>query len=146
MRPLVLVPAATALALALSACGSGATTGGTPTPDANTIIGKAFTATSLTSDGKDRAIVPGSTITVTFQPASVGIQANCNSMSGPATYSPTQITVEQIASTRMACEQALMDQDQWLSEFFMNDPAWKVDGTTLTLSQGSNGMVLTPTG
>lgn len=134
------------LVLALSACGGGAITGGTPTPDANVLIGTTFTATSLTSGGQARPIASGSRIAVTFEAASVGIQADCNAMNGPATYSPTQITVEQIASTRMACEQALMGQDQWLSEFFMADPAWKVDGTTLTLTEGSNSMVLTPTG
>lgn len=35
--------------------------------------------------------------------------------------------------TMMACDEALMDQDQWLSEFLTSSPALAVDGETLTL-------------
>lgn len=128
--------------LLLAACGGGTTSGGTPTPDVNALIGKSFTATALTSGGSAQPIASGSTIHVQFSADNVSIKADCNTMNGPATYTPTQIMVEQMATTMMACAPALMTQDQWLADFFTADPNWKLDGTTLTLTQGTSSMTL----
>lgn len=133
MRALLLIPV-----MLLAACGSG-----TSAPaDPNTIIGGAFQATSLISNGAAQPIVAGSTINVTFAASDVNVNATCNTMSGPATYTSTQIVVEQMASTRMACDPPLMTQDEWLAAFFANDPAWVLDGSTLTLTAGQDSMTL----
>jgi heat shock protein HslJ len=45
-----------------------------------------------------------------------------------------------MASTMMACEEALMDQDTWLSEFLTSSPEIALDGGTLTLT-GSDATI-----
>ena len=47
-----------------------------------------------------------------------------------------------LAMTMMACDEALMDQDQWLSEFLTSSPALAVDGETLTLGDDTTGITL----
>jgi heat shock protein HslJ len=48
-----------------------------------------------------------------------------------------------MASTRLACEQALMAQDQWLASFLTSSPALEVDGEVLTLDDDTTRMTLT---
>ena len=45
-----------------------------------------------------------------------------------------------MVSTMMACEQALMDQDTWVSEFLTSSPEISLDGGTLTLT-GSDATI-----
>lgn len=44
------------------------------------------------------------------------------------------LTAGPFASTMMACEQPLMDQDTWLSDFLTSSPNVALDGSTLPLT------------
>lgn len=130
-RRVVLALAGAVVALlSLGACGSAS-------PD---LAGKTYTSTQVT--GHD--LVPGSAVTLAFADGRVSAQAGCNTMNGPATWDGGKLVVAvPMASTMMACDDALMAQDQWLGSFLTSSPALTVEGDTLTLGDTSSGMTLT---
>ena len=122
-----------------SAAGSGAA--GT----AADLTGKTLVAKEVTGS---YTIVPGSTISITFQNGSLAARAGCNNMFGTYTVSGNVLNAPQLASTMMACDEALMKQDTWLAAFLASSPTWTYSGGTLTLTNGTDTIALTevPTG
>jgi heat shock protein HslJ len=103
--------------------------------------GQSFVATEVTGSHTQ---VPGSTITLAFEGGSLSANAGCNSMAGRYTLAGGKLTAPQLASTMMACEQALMDQDAWLAQFLASGPTYTLAGDTLTLTNGTDTLVLGP--
>jgi heat shock protein HslJ len=103
--------------------------------------GQSFVATEVTGSHTQ---VPGSTITLAFEGGSLSANAGCNSMAGRYTLAGGKLTAPQLASTMMACEQALMDQDTWLAQFLASGPTYTLAGDTLTLTIGTDTLVLGP--
>ena len=85
-------------------------------------------------DSTTYTMVPGSTITLTFEDGNVTVRAGCNTMFGGASVEDGRLVVSTMGGTEMACEQPLMDQDTWMSEFLTSSPAVAVEGDTLTLT------------
>ena len=106
--PTTLVGAVALAALALAGCGGGSE------PLSDTVEGKSFTSTSV----KGHDLVPGSTVNLAFQDGTLVAKAGCNSMSGPWTDGEGDSVKWSgpAASTQMACDPALMEQDQWLAD------------------------------
>lgn len=116
--------------LALAACGGGGAD----------LAGSSFT--SIEVRGHD--LVEGSRVTLTFADGQVSANAGCNTMNGAATWDGETLEVEgPLASTMMACEEPLMEQDDWLSDFLTSSPDLAVDGGELTLGDDATGMTLT---
>jgi heat shock protein HslJ len=90
------------------------------------------------SDG--RALVTGSRVRLTFQGGTIGAAAGCNSMSGGYVIDGDRLVVRQLATTEMACEPALMDQDRWLAAL-LDGATIALVGDTLTLAK--DGVLLT---
>lgn len=136
--------AALAVASLVTACSGGSSGSSSPTAqDPGLVIDKSFTSTAVVEDGADRPLVPGSSVTVSFTAEGISAQAGCNTLVGNANLEGGTITLDgELASTMMACDQALMDQDQWLSTFLTSGPRWSVDGTTLTLANDSTTITL----
>lgn len=156
------------LLVGLTACGSGgsAGSGGTsaspsPSPSASGTTSAAASASASESgrttrselDGQSfvvtevtgsHTLAPGSTITLAFEGGSLSANAGCNSMVGRYTLLGGKLTAPQLASTMMACEQALMDQDTWLAQFLASGPTYTLAGDTLTLANGTDTVVLGP--
>ena len=126
-----------------SASGSAAGSGAAGT--AADLTGKTLVAKEVTGS---YAIVPGSTISLTFQNGSLAARAGCNNMFGQYTVSGNVLNAPQLASTMMACDEALMNQDTWLAAFLASSPTWTYSGGTLTLTNGTDTIALTeaPTG
>ncbi len=123
-------------ALAFAACGSDDDSASGSAPTADDLAGQAFESTDVT--GYD--LVEGTTITLGFETDTVGAQGGCNTQSGGYTISDGTLEVSAMVSTMMACEQALMDQDTWVSEFLTSSPEISLDGGTLTLT-GSDATI-----
>jgi heat shock protein HslJ len=104
--------------------------------DAATLSGMNFASSAVT--GYD--LVEGSEITMSFLDDRVSVNAGCNTMNGGFEIADGTFTASQLAATMMACEQPLMDQDMWLTEFLAASPAIALDGTTLTLT-GSDATI-----
>ncbi len=129
-------PAALVLVALLTACGESGSTAGTPDAD---LADRVF----LSTEARGRTLVPGTQVQVTFSRDSVSVQAGCNTLVGQATWDGGVLAVAApMASTMMACSEELMSQDEWLAGFFAASPRVRLDGTTLTLGDGSEGLVL----
>ncbi|HEY5881504.1 MAG TPA: META domain-containing protein, partial [Nakamurella sp.] len=151
------------LLVGLTACasggsaGSGGTTSASASPSPTTASGSAtaspggraageldgasFVATEVTGT---HTIAPNSTITLTFEGGSLSANAGCNSMAGRYVAVGGKLTAPQLASTMMACDEALMAQDAWLAAFLAAGPTYTLDGDTLTLTNGTDTIVLGP--
>jgi heat shock protein HslJ len=103
------------------------------------LAGRTFTATAV--QGHD--LVEGSAVTLAFEENGISAQAGCNTLNGGASWDGGTLDVQEpMASTRMACEENLMAQDQWLASFLTSSPALEVDGDVLTLDDESTRMTL----
>lgn len=116
---------------------------GAPKTDAEGLpAGRAYVSTKVTEDGKDRELASGSTIRLEFSEIAITANAGCNQLMGKAGLDAGRLTVDNLGGTEMGCEKALMDQDEWLSEFLSSSPVWKLDGETLVLSDGKTKIEL----
>jgi heat shock protein HslJ len=121
----------------LSGCGRSGGPGGTPD-----LAGKTFTSTEV----RGHQLVPGTSVTLSFEQGRVSAKAGCNTMNGSATWDTGKLVVAQpLASTMMGCDAALTAQDQWLSGFLTSSPALALEGNTLTLGDNTSGMTLATT-
>ncbi len=122
-------PAAIAvLSLALTGCAGGSAD----------LEGRTFTATEV----RGHDLVEGSAITLAFEDGQVSANAGCNTIFGEAQWDGGTLEAEQLASTLMACDDALMAQDEWLTALLTSSPTLSVDGTTLTIGDAT-GLTLT---
>ncbi len=160
IRGLLAVLGAGVLLVGLTACASGGSAGGggttsaSPSPTADSgsaqpsgkaggseLDGASFVATEVTGT---HTIAPNSTITLTFDGGSLSANAGCNTMAGRYTATGGTLTAPQLASTMMACDEALMTQDAWLAEFLASGPTYTLEDDTLTLTNGTDTIVLGP--
>ncbi|MET0830760.1 MAG: META domain-containing protein [Acidimicrobiia bacterium] len=114
------------------------TTGGAGTPATPADLdGRTLVATGVTDDGADHPLVEGTELRVSFEePGNIGVTAGCNSMFGAYTLEDGTLTAPNLASTMMACEQARMDQDAWISSLLGGGVDVAVDGETVTFTSG----------
>ena len=131
MRSLPVIGMSLAAITILAACTTSSSNSSSPGASADAsassanLDGHTFVSTSVS--GHD--LVPGSTVTLTFQNGHLGANAGCNSMSGGYEVTNGKLKVGQMASTMMACPDPLMAQDTWLAAF--------LDGATVTQSGDS---------
>ena len=120
--------------LTFAACGSDDDGDGaaesTGTPTAEDLSGRGFVSSDVT--GYD--LVEGSEITMNFLDDSVSVNAGCNTMNGGFEIADGAFVAGQFAMTMMACDDPLMAQDTWLSEFLASSPSISLDGSTLSFS------------
>jgi heat shock protein HslJ len=127
---------AVVLALAaLTACGGGTTASSEPT----SLAGTSYAVTTITVEGTDREVLPP--VEIDFTADSIAVATPCNGMSGPVAYSDSVLTVGALASTRMGCEPALMEQDQVIADALAANPSWQIVGGDLTLTGGGTVIV-----
>lgn len=146
LAPLAIIGTAV---LALSACGgadtdnatddSGAATGSTDVSIAD-LEGMTFEASTPDAlDSSKQSLVDGSPITVGFEDSNLSASAGCNGMGGKVAVSDGTLEVQGgLVGTEMACGDAIMAQERWLSGFLTGSPEIALDGDTLTLS-GDDG-------
>lgn len=110
-----------------------------------TLDGRTFTADSIEVDGTATPTAEGSQIELTFTEDGISVIAGCNTQFGMATWADGTLSVPpaSLASTMMACSDALMAQDQQLAAFFGESPSYTLDGATLTLSTPTTVIVMT---
>lgn len=96
----------------------------------------ALEGTTYVSTGVEgHELVPGTEIRLGFEDDGMSVSAGCNTMFG--SYELTDTTLAwagEPASTMIACEPDLADQDRWLAELFTAGVTATSDGETLTLT------------
>lgn len=99
--------------------------------------GRTFLATAAVG----RALVPGSQVRVSFHGGQVSASGGCNGMGGPYAVAGDRLLVRELATTEMACDPALMDQDRWLAGH-LDGATITLAGDTLTLANDGVGLIL----
>lgn len=131
-----------AVSLTLAACGD--TEPAAPSePDQVDLVGRTFVGDQVTVDDEPSPLVKDTSIRLTFSDGSIGASAGCNQMGGDATWADGVLKVQNMFTTEMACDEPLMQQDTWLSDFLSSEPTVQQDGDTLTLTSGGTVVVLT---
>lgn len=132
-------PTTTALVLLLALPALAALSGCSSSLD---VAGRTFIAQSAT--GHD--LVAGSRVVLAFTENDVGAQPGCNSMSAPATWDDGVLRLgADLTSTRMACTDELMAQDDWFAALLTAEPTLTLDEDTLTLTGPDATVVLVET-
>ncbi len=121
--------------LALSACGGGSTAGGDP----QSLVDTGYAVTTITVDGTQREVL--GPVEIAFTADSISVMTPCNGMSGPVTYSESTLSVGAVAQTKMACEPALMEQDQVIADALAANPTWQLAGEQVTITGGGTAIV-----
>jgi len=99
--------------------------------------GRTFLSTGVLG----RLLVAGSRVRLRFGGGQVGASAGCNSMGGPYTIVGDRLVAHQLATTEMACDPALMDQDRWLASL-LDGATIALAGDVLTLAKDGVGLTL----
>ncbi|WP_256991041.1 META domain-containing protein [Rhodococcus sp. 06-235-1A] len=89
--------------------------------------------------------VGGTTVRLEFVDDRISAEAGCNRLFGTVDTSQGRITVDSLGSTRMACPEALMEQDRWLTAFLTSAPRWSRNDGTMVLDNGSERVVFAET-
>jgi len=92
----------------------------------------------------DKELVPGSSITALFTSAGkVGGSSGCNQYSGTYIVSGNKLQISSpLASTMMACDQALMDQESAYLTALGGVKSFTISGDQLTLKDANNQSLL----
>ncbi|MGI5504712.1 META domain-containing protein [Lentzea sp. CA-135723] len=134
---------ATVVVLTLLVAGCGAQQSGGA---GNTLRGKDFTSTSVTDQGKPRALVEGTRIELRFtDDGRLLADAGCNHMGGQVSTDGGKLAVDGLSVTDMACpEPGTGEQDAWLSKLLTAQPSWRLDGENLVVTGSNAEIVLKP--
>lgn len=148
LSPLALIAAG---ALLLGACSSDADArtddSGEPAAVAETVP----TAADLSDTVYDLSQITGhtlvadSTVELVFDDGTVSVHAGCNRMFGSFSIDDGALETPQLAATLMACDQELMDQDQWMAGFLEASPQIRTGADTLVLTGGDTELTFTRT-
>lgn len=110
--------------------------------EANPLLGKSFRATSITGQK-----IVGKGITLSFGLDQVGLNAGCNGGGAGYTVTGNELTFTSGSSTAMLCgEEGVMEQEHWLGSLTSGVRRFSLDGSTLTISLGSQRAVFTEFG
>lgn len=94
------------------------------------------------TDLVDRVFIDSTTepsIEMTFLADSFAVNAGCNTLAGGATITDGVLTLDgPLASTKMACEESLMQRDDEIAQFLASSPTVTLDGATLTMTSGDS--------
>lgn len=131
----ILIAALVLLAVSAAGCGNAASGAG------GELRGKVYKSTNVS--GSRENLEPGTAITLRFtDDGRLLANAGCNQLQGEVSLDGGKLAVAELSETQMGCNAALHEQDRWLSEFLRGTPAWKLDGQQLTLTRGSDEIVL----
>ncbi|MDX2378820.1 MAG: META domain-containing protein [Acidimicrobiia bacterium] len=128
MSALLLAPA---LLVIGAACGSDDSSDDADVSPAD-LDGREF----LSTDVVGHQLVDGSEIRLAFDDERLSANAGCNTMNGDYTIDGDVLRVEMMAMTEMGCEEALTDQDAFVSGFLTSGPTIALDGDELVLTSG----------
>jgi heat shock protein HslJ len=108
---------------------------GAPAPAGALPAGRTFVSTGVTQAGTAKPLVTGTSIRLRIlADGRITVQAGCNTAQGAARLEAGTLVVDDLAVTEMGCEEALHQQDEWITGFFRGRPAWRLDGDNLVLT------------
>jgi heat shock protein HslJ len=103
---------------------------------APTLDGRVFLSTSVTQDGADRPLVPGTRIRLGFGDGGLTASAGCNTMGGTVRLDGGVLVLDGGAMTEMGCDEPRHAQDSWLFEILAGRPTVRLAGNELEIQSG----------
>jgi heat shock protein HslJ len=98
------------------------------------LTGTAWKAQAITIRGGFSTLINGTEITIQFgTDGKVSGSSGCNRFTGSYEATDDQLTFGPLATTRMACAQDIMDQEQGFLNALAATTTYRIVGTTLTL-------------
>lgn len=134
MRGWLVAGTAIASVMMLSGCGSDAAEPIGRPATWNDVVSLTYLSTDVTEGGTPRPLASEDPISLEFGERDLSAKAGCNTLTASAQITDGVLEVGPVASTRMACDPALMEQDQWLAEFLSANPTATIDDDTLILT------------
>lgn len=134
VKTILLATAALLATVTLAACGDDEPTTMAEDDSASLSLedldGRAFA--SVRVDGHQ--LVPRTEIRLAFSGAELSAEAGCNHMFANVKLAGEELVVSNMGGTEMGCEDRLMAQEEWLTEFLTSSPSVALADDTLTLS------------
>ncbi|NGY58391.1 META domain-containing protein [Lentzea sp. NEAU-D13] len=129
---------------ALVLIGATGCTGGQLEQGGPNLRGKVYVSSSVTEQGKPRALVEGTKVDLRFTDDDrLMANAGCNMMQGPVSLDDGKLSVAEISTTAMGCPKPeLHQQDEWLAKLLDAKPSWKLDGANLVITGADTEIVL----
>lgn len=140
----LLITVAVVASTALAACGGDDddSSSDAAAPTAADLDGREFVATDI----EGHTIVDGTEVVFSFSDGSLSIQGGCNTQNGGYEVVDGVLEVPALMATMMACEEALMAQDQLIADVVTSGPTIGLDGDDLTIASDDVTMSLTAQG
>lgn len=107
--------------------------------DLSDLEGGAWVADSV--QDPDVSLVSGSQIEMRFKSDSIAVNAGCNTLFGGASVDGDELVADGLASTQKGCDDALSQQDAWLSDFLGSRPSIEVLDQGLWLFHGDDSVI-----
>jgi heat shock protein HslJ len=101
---------------------------------AGPFVGSTYVSTGVVEAGQPKPLVEGTQLTLTFTDDGVNASAGCNQLFATGGIEDGVLVLSGVGSTEMACDPAIMAQEQWWGEFLASRPTVEVGEQTLTLS------------
>ncbi len=108
--------------------------------------GRAFTSTSVTEQGKPRALVTGTALELRFtDDGRLLARAGCNQMQGKVSLDGGKLALDGFSMTAMGCPNPdLHTQDEWVSKVLGATPSWRMDGENMVITGSDAEIKLAP--
>ncbi len=95
------------------------------------MVGQVFVSTEVTG----RVMVAGTQIQLAFpERGKLTMLAGCNHLFGDVSFDGDRLTVSEVGSTAMGCDEARHEQDNWLTAFLKAGPKYALNGDELVLT------------
>ncbi len=111
-------------------------------PD-RSLEGPRWVVTSIVAGDAVSSLPAGATASLTFGGGSVSVEAGCNTGSGSYTVTGDRIAFDLVGSTLKLCPDDVMALENAVLTTLRGEASYAIDADTLTLTNGSTGLVLT---
>jgi len=104
--------------------------------------GTPWTLESYGEAGNEQTVLEGTEITAAFEEGKVTGSAGCNRYFGGYEVNGSKLSFSPLGSTRMACPEPIMKQEQTFLSALQGAESYEIRGSTLTITS-AGGNVLT---
>lgn len=111
-------------------------------PAAQGLDGRTFLSVTVTNQGVEQPLVPGTTIRLSFINGQLSASAGCNIMGGTYHLEDGVLVFEGGGMTEMGCDEARMAQDSWLFGLLGARPTIALDGDNLQFTSGDTTIAM----
>ena len=112
-------------------------------PVALPLVGTTWTLTTITSGDAVSSVLMGTDVTAEFTAdGTVSGSAGCNRYNGSYTWAGDQLSFSPLASTKMACADDVMAQENAFLTSMQEVASFAIEGSQLTLSDASGALLL----